>query len=580
MGLGGHTLPIYTYLYVFCSITQAEPLPAAPAPDPICEKLAVLLDPDAPKSSFLRDTMAIAHANLPPPITRTYASGVRNSAKKCSGQFDWVLAFSGTDVIIKVFSNLSALYKYNYDVDLKFAVLSSCENEPAKQNFIMKEHGGNAQDGVHVLFGDVKDMLAPTAINVFDGKSVPVRKGRAYFGGFSCVSRSNHNVHAKANLNCIQRKDPEAQTAVTYHAAADFVFAGNENGEGFEVCLLENLEKLEQKEEAALQSDAEYIISDFNSHGWEAMLYRIEATENGSWPTRFRLFIVGLRGRSAAHRARLCHISVLLNAMQVGPSDAHHFLLSDIELATLRSSTTEPAQKASKTNLNKAAKTDYKAELMNLYEESEIPWPPRFSDYPFIDFHTFSDRESQCVLLCHLCFPPPPQSINGSIVVQGFDANLGISRLLGDKGTRNPWKSVLPTMVGSSKFVIRIVDATGLLTIRQLTGVEAMRCIGWDICDWKEDPLRAGHPDSLLRNLAGNAFSAFAVAPLIAAVVAVQGMFDSLVEPEPDNANKRARRAPPGLETASSSRAPPVKDPSSSSESSMNTCGIDSSDSD
>jgi hypothetical protein len=165
-------------------------------------------------------------------------------------------------------------------------------------------------------------------------------------------------------------------------------------------------------------------------------------------------------------------------------------------------------------------------------------------------------------------------------VVQGFDANLGISRLLGDKGTRNPWKSVLPTMVGSSKFVIRIVDATGLLTIRQLTGVEAMRCIGWDICDWKEDPLRAGHPDSLLRNLAGNAFSAFAVAPLIAAVVAVQGMFDSLVEPEPDNANKRARRAPPGLETASSSRAPPVKDPSSSSESSMNTCGIDSSDSD
>ena len=80
-------------------------------------------------------------------------------------------------------------------------------------------------------------------------------------------------------------------------------------------------------------------------------------------------------------------------------------------------------------------------------------------------------------------------------------------------------------MIGSSKFALRIFDVYGKYTIRQMLGVEVLRCIGWDMDDWKCDPYAADfHPDSLLRNLGGNAFSGFAVTPLIASFSLVQGM--------------------------------------------------------
>ena len=81
----------------------------------------------------------------------------------------------------------------------------------------------------------------------------------------------------------------------------------------------------------------------------------------------------------------------------------------------------------------------------------------------------------------------------------------------------------MPTMTGSSLTLVRYrsesIDGPPVL-LRAMTGVEQMRCIGFDISDYAGDVLPR---DRLLANLAGNAFSGFAIAPWIMAGLAALG---------------------------------------------------------
>jgi hypothetical protein len=58
----------------------------------------------------------------------------------------------------------------------------------------------------------------------------------------------------------------------------------------------------------------------------------------------------------------------------------------------------------------------------------------------------------------------------------------------------------------------------GQTVARLMSGMEAMRAIGWDYADWAE---QSDHfePD-LLYSLAGNAFSGYQIGPVIAATLA------------------------------------------------------------
>ena len=62
--------------------------------------------------------------------------------------------------------------------------------------------------------------------------------------------------------------------------------------------------------------------------------------------------------------------------------------------------------------------------------------------------------------------------------------------------------------------------------MKPLNGIEAMRAMGWDLAHWSAtcSPY-ATNSDNQIRRLAGNAFNAYALAPLLACVVATQGLF-------------------------------------------------------
>ncbi len=75
--------------------------------------------------------------------------------------------------------------------------------------------------------------------------------------------------------------------------------------------------------------------------------------------------------------------------------------------------------------------------------------------------------------------------------------------------------------------MVRKKQPDGSHVVRLMTGVEAMRAIGWDTGDWRTESDTYG--DDLLRSLAGNAFSCYQIGPVLAATFASFGLPENML---------------------------------------------------
>ena len=120
--------------------------------------------------------------------------------------------------------------------------------------------------------------------------------------------------------------------------------------------------------------------------------------------------------------------------------------------------------------------------------------------------------------------PPPLHPAEA----QFLDANCSLERLSPNGGT--PWlDNRLMTLVGASKPVMRRRRADGTVEVRLLYGIELMAFIGWHWDDYAEGECTM-LDNATLTSLAGNAFSAFAVGPVLAATLPLLGL--QVAEPE------------------------------------------------
>ena len=83
---------------------------------------------------------------------------------------------------------------------------------------------------------------------------------------------------------------------------------------------------------------------------------------------------------------------------------------------------------------------------------------------------------------------------------------------------RNPWRVHVPTLTCLSSIAMRTLLPEKTVTITRLHSLEVMQLIGWD-----KTMYRAGAPwdhatPELLADMAGNAWSAFAIAPVMIAL--------------------------------------------------------------
>ena len=163
----------------------------------------------------------------------------------------------------------------------------------------------------------------------------------------------------------------------------------------------------------------------------------------------------------------------------------------------------------------------YEDEHMDVFHELGFLWPPTatalkelFKESSICDL---PQRCQELVYLAHMKYSGPKDLVIG--VPEFLDANSSMGRLRLASGS--PWhRNVMPTVVGQMKPVVRVRSQDGSDTIRCISGMECMQIQGWDLTDYCDAEVAASeYRNSLLINLAGNAFNAFACGAAFAASI-------------------------------------------------------------
>ena len=114
-------------------------------------------------------------------------------------------------------------------------------------------------------------------------------------------------------------------------------------------------------------------------------------------------------------------------------------------------------------------------------------------------------------------------------LVEFADVNNSLARLVGFSATRqdaklrNPWTPYIPTLTSHASIVMRWhPDGYECPMMRYLSAQEILRVVGWDDSMWTNG--KPCEDAKLMRSLAGNAFSAFAVGPIAITALFIAGL--------------------------------------------------------
>ena len=166
----------------------------------------------------------------------------------------------------------------------------------------------------------------------------------------------------------------------------------------------------------------------------------------------------------------------------------------------------------------------FKDEHHEAYGVAGLRWPPNLNEFDMIDPEGMSERKLEVAIFLHQRFPQDPSG--GPSFA---DINHSWGHLLGKLDQpRNAWTHMVPCLTEKSAILYRPekVDSSTGAIIRLLSGEELMSIIGWS-SGMSVGQVADGTPlceeNSLLTNLAGNAFSGYSVAPILMVGLALAG---------------------------------------------------------
>ena len=179
----------------------------------------------------------------------------------------------------------------------------------------------------------------------------------------------------------------------------------------------------------------------------------------------------------------------------------------------------------------------FEEEHLHAYREAKLAWPPDEAQHADICFDGMTARQREEAIYLKLKFP----WTEDKTAPEFCDINCSLSRLIHDEANpRNPWSTMVPTLISTCSILMRWKPPGSPTRLRLLTGTELMRLIGWGDNWWAADSCRSMKNDNtLLTSLAGNAFSAFGIGPIVMMALSIFGAVTEpsiLGLPEPDGA--------------------------------------------
>ena len=437
-------------------------------------------------------------------------------------------ACTGSDILNQVLRHVMKVFTTCFAHDEKVEYVHECrfgaENDAQKQKFLIRHQL------LKTLFGNASELALDVAENVVDKVAVPVPWCFLFAAGFSCKSRSPINRRSSTHKHCVQCGDDE--TGETFSFCASYITRCKPT-----IVILENVQQLAEEpgpdDDDITQSDADWICGWLQGEGYMAWRRQFCASSYGSVSRRVREYFFGMRiATNDTDIIRECMgcFDQLMDEFKISPVPMNLVLLSDNRLMCIEhdhsADEAGDVDEARRKKAKKAVPGDfkYKDEHIEIFKTFGLTWPPDLDSAREINYHGMHHRQCELAFFYHQAFPMPDHED-----FQFVDLLPSITRTLRwnseTASHKNPWSKagLMPTMTGSSLTLVRYrsrsIDGPPVL-LRAMTGVEQMRCIGFDISDYAGDLLPR---DRLLANLAGNAFSGFAIAPWIMAGLAALG---------------------------------------------------------
>lgn len=471
---------------------------------------------------------------------------------------DVATACSGSDIAVICLEFFLWHLRNRFGISMSASHVFAAEKDPAKQGFL------RSQFDPRFLFSDVADLSRKCAMNLMTHTSTAVPRCFFVMAGFSCKSRSSLNVRAAANKDCMQRQDLDMETSATFESIFAYITKAFPP-----MLLLENVTALCEKGVDSAQSDAEWLMSRLRQSGYYVKIFRFDADNYGSPASRLRLYFIAwllfpgvpLEDGSPALKAiteATAWLDSFMETFCIDPLPSEEFIATEpgllAQFQDMAEQSAEPSAKQAKKD------TCWQNDHCDEFRGHGLAWPPDLSKGSLViqelahhgtrfERGCLSDRAAELLFFIHTKFP-----FGGSAVGSGIefvDVNPSISRVLATEG-RSPWRQTAPTLTGQALLCVRYrCQSDGLVHVRPATGTESFQMIGWDHTFFSQGRAMTTH--SLLSNMSGNAFSAFAVLPMLMVAFSGLGVVSSLQLSEAEAAKPASIQA--GLDAYSDGEA-------------------------
>lgn len=248
---------------------------------------------------------------------------------------------------------------------------------------------------------------------------------------------------------------------------------------------------------------------------------------------RERLYFFGVHGLVDGDGMSNFLLRNCLATMRQKPMDITRFVvLDDADREKIRVAQGFPLAEAGAARCTKA-EPGFRDEHCELFKHAGLEWPPSLTELALNNLRYklggLGERCMEVVYFMDQHFPPHGPLLQ-TPQLEFMDVNSSLARLLNwQPGSgeekfaelRYPWCGSPRTITGQSKIVMRTAQAGVPSSVRLLEGWEVMALIGWSPNMWKK-----GGPfvqPEVMCNMAGNAFSGFAVGPVLVATLALMG---------------------------------------------------------
>ena len=356
----------------------------------------------------------------------------------------------------------------------------------------------------------MKGLLESSTTSIMDPtqeRVVRLSKLLLFTAGFICKARSRLNNSASANKGCVQRETES--TGVSFRETWEYVKQHRPR-----VVLLENVVALAEPVPDSAMTDAEYIVDRFLELGYACTVLRCDAWSYGSLARRERLYWMAFESNNPEAGAK---VQEVLDICATGEPicDLDSYLIDE---DCRQSHAKEPKEDAER-------EFKYKDEHIEAYDEAKLTWPPLRGKWNGSLDH-LGQRAYELTVYCDARWPyvPRPTGTHWEYI----DANFSMKRLVGPSPT-SPWSDAMPTMTGLGQYIARrgvplaevgsqnhsIAGNMELaIEMRHLDGIELMQIVGFDL-----SYMQGRLPESeVATSMAGNAFSAFGIGPLMLGV--------------------------------------------------------------